>query len=332
MQGFTTSYGPSSYQKRVYFNEHKKDKVSKKRQPPEDYAKTLLNPWLDLQVKIPDLASFPTSCFRVESNYVWSVTPNKGANTDNTILIVDLAEELGYFHCQGTSQTVPANRGDYTGGAISASTITNGLTTLSNYYDQFRVVSAGLKIRFADNDTATKGIIWGTTFGTCTESLGSSSSYQSSPWTNVKTGSPFDGSSDANWNAIRGVYSGPLVDGLVLRYQPSSASSFQMVKPQTTIATTQTFSFGRFAVMINGLTDLSTVTMHCSMVVNIEAIPLSGQVPNNLIWSSPANGAALDAGLNAISSSDNAFSNTPMDIEKNMLSPVRYINAVVGTK
>nr|QXP08172.1 MAG: putative capsid protein [Arizlama virus] len=330
MQGFKTIKKGRTGKTKTYYNDQKLTLKKKKYQPPEDYAKSLLNPWLELNAKIPDLSSFPTSTFRAETNYVWNVTPSAATTDDNTILIVDLAETLGFFHCQGVSQTTAANRGDYTTGSLVSSNITLGAVLLANYYDQFRVVSAGMKIKFADNDDNTKGIIWGTTFGTCAETLQNATNYSASPWTRVKQGSAVDLSSATNWNAARNMYSGPIVDGLTLRYQPASGTSFLMIKPEITNSTDQKFNFGRFAVMVNGLTDGTPVTLHCSMVVNIEAIPLSGQIPNNAIYNSPANSAALEAGLNAISNAENAFSGSDMDVERHINTPVRYINRCVG--
>lgn len=98
--GFKHTAGKQTYKKKTYYTGKVHDKTLSKTQAPADYAKTLINPWLDLNCRIPDLSSFPTATFKYELNYIWNVQCKSDA-TDNTVMVIDLAETLGLFHCQG---------------------------------------------------------------------------------------------------------------------------------------------------------------------------------------------------------------------------------------
>jgi len=320
---YSTKRSAQSYQKKVYFSDKTTEHGSKViKQRPADYCKTLIDPWLDMNIRIPDLACYPTAAFKQELNYVWNLT-NVASNLNNSFLVVDLAECLGFFHCQGHDGTTP---GGYTGGAIAANPI--GPPNLYQYYDQFRVVSAGIKVSFADADTQTKGIIWAATYPTGSESIQLNATPQSSPYKDVSAGQPLDLSAPPKLNDQKNMYSGPLVDGCILRYQPSDAKSFEMVRGTPTMNSTLLFNYGRFVVAVNGLAVGDTRTLHVSMVVNVEGIPLSTNPSQIPTAPSPADGIALDAGLNVASQSTPAFSASPGDINSNMTSIIRYLNTL----
>lgn len=320
---YSTKKGTQSYQKKVYFSDKTTEHGSKVvKQRPADYCKTLVDPWLDMNIRIPDLACYPTSAFKNELNYVWAVT-NAGDSSNNSILVVDLAETLGFFHCQGRNGALS---GEYTTGTLTPTYI--GPQNLYQYYDQFRVVSAGIKVQFADADTATKGIIWASAYPGCSENIQQSTTQQSSPWKSVKAGNPCDLSSQKLLNDQKNVYSGPLVDGCVVRYQPYSSNSFEMIRGTTDAGTNQWFNFGRFVVAVDGLAVGEARTLHVSMVVNIEAIPISANPSQIATAPSPADGIALDAGLNVASQSTPAFSASPGDINSNITSIIRYLNTL----
>lgn len=317
---YSTKHGAASYRKKVYFSDKITENSNKKSgQRPADYCKTLVDPWSDLSVRIPDLACYPTAAFKQELNYVWNVSA-VATNGNNQMLVIDLAETLGLFHCQGYQATA----GVYTAGALNVTKI--GPSNLSQYYDQFRVVSAGVKVQFADADTNTKGIIWGATFPTSSEGIQLNSNYQSSPWLECKAGNPCDLSTQALINNAKGVYSGPITDGVCLRYQPASATSFQMIRGIDTPSASQYFNFGRMVVIVDGLSTNDTRTLHCSIVVNIEAIPLTGNPSQIATSPSPVDGNALDAGLNAAGQMSPAFAASPGDIASNVTSVIRYLN------
>jgi hypothetical protein len=319
---FTVKKQPSQYKKRIEYTDHiyaKKDGGSGQR--PADYAKTLLDPWLDLNTRIPDLACFPTATYKNEINYVWKVHCSTGV-VDNTFLIVDFAETMGYYHCNGHTAAAP---GSYTGGALASSNI--GLPNADQFHDKFRLVSAGVKVKFADADTHSKGVIWSAVFPGTSESIQLNAASQSSPWTPVSAGQPLDLSTYTALNQLKGVYTGPLVDGCVARYQPSSSMSFAMIKPGASNTINQVFNYGRIVIYIDGLTAGDTRTLHVSFVANIEAIPLSSNSSQIATAPSPASANALDAGLMAASSAYNSFSGTDADWKANVQNPVRYLGS-----
>lgn len=324
----TYKSGRSTYKKKDYNPDSwKAKKIKTSGQQPADYAKTLINPWLDLGVRIPDLSSMPTSTFQYQKNFVWTVT-NTNANTNNSILIVDLAENPGYFFCNGFAAA--GTEGVWTGGTL-ATTVTAlapAASTMASFYDLFRVVSAGVKVKFADSDTATKGVIWGATAGATMESAQISSATKSSPFTAVNATSPWPLNNASRWNDQVGVYCGPLSEGIVLRYAPSDSKCFQMIKPDTDLRTTQIFNYGRLAIAIDGLAVGDTRSLLVEIVCNIEAIPTGSQSTQVQLKQSTANGAALDAGLNAATAAECVFGGSDESVNRNINNIVRYLNTI----
>lgn len=324
----TTYTGASirPFKKRYYYADKTKDETLHASQRPADYAISLLDPWNDIIPRIPDLACYPTAVAREETNFIWTLnTADTTAN--NQIMIVDFAETLAYFWCQ-SSATAAGTRlpGQYTNASLAASGVNYvGNSGLYAQFDLFRVVSAGIKIKFADNDTATKGIIWAATIPGSADNT-SADLWQGSPFQDVSNATNvLNLSSDANWPKLKGVYCGPLVDGAVTRYQPTSATSFVMIHPDDYAATTQVSNFGRHIFYIQGAANGTVV--HVNIVCNIEAIPYVNS-QGVATEASPVSGASLEAGINAASAASNAFGGSASEINQNINTPVRYLNTL----
>lgn len=309
--------------KRYYFDETRRTLLGKNTQKCTDYVRTLLDPFADLAVRIPDLAGYPTSVARQEANFTWA--PITAAdNTNSQMLCIDLAEALGYYTCQRPNQTGTGVSGDYTGSALSASAI--GTSDLRAYYDQFRVVSAAATVKFADNDTATKGVIWCCSIQGGNEHVqGTASDCQANPYEPLISGARLDLSAVANWQSQKQVYMGPLVNGATCRYQPCDAKSFMMLQPASARNAGIGASFGKFVFWVDGATN--GVLLQVSIVVNIEAIPLGA---NNQLLSEPSyiNSDSLDMGMTAMSHIPNTFGNTPAEQQSYVRGPIRYINSI----
>lgn len=313
--GNTTSKGPGPYKSRYYYDETIKDKKVPAKQGPTDYAHSLIDPWSAVQPRIPDLSCYPTAVAREEAHFTWTVDTS-GTATNAQILVVELSEYLGYFYCQGPAG---ASAGGYNTGTLSAKGIGGDLVSR---FDKFRVVSAGARVRFADNDSATKGVIYAITIpGTNDDAnLGTS---QGSPYVNCSNLGPLDLSTDAQWAAQKGVYMGPLVHGAVARYQPNDAFSFTMVRPYASASTAQITNYGKLIFYVTGLAN-GTI-LQVDIVANIEAIPVSNNI-GIAVAPSPTSTNSLEAGLAVASGAENTFGNNAMEVDQNVTGVLRYLS------
>lgn len=322
-------HGTSSggYRKRTYFDEKTKKVLGQiDTQQPCDYLKTLIDPWADINAKIPDLACYPTSTARFETNFMWPIT-TAATTANNQFLVVDLSEVPGFFMCQRFGVAGPTP-GDYTNGTLSGSGLSAiGPQNIKDFNDQQRLVSAGIQVKFADNDTATKGVIWAYSLPGCCETSQSNTALQSSPYASLASGQPGAVTSTSILQNQKGIYNGPLVNGATLRYTPCDAHSFEMIKPGSwqPTAASYVFNYGRFVIYVEGCAD--NTMLHVNITTNWEVIPLAEN--NNVNTSpSPTNGAALEAGLRAISHLDNAFGASPSELNQHIRTPIRSVEKI----
>lgn len=309
------------YKKKAYFDEKTRKVLGQvDTQHPCDYLKTLIDPWADINAKIPDLACYPTTTARFEANFMWTVSTS--ASTANSqILVIDLAETPGYFNCQALSAGGTSVVGDYTNGDLATTVGSIGPSNIKDYNDQQRLVSAGAQVKFADNDSATKGVIWCYTLPGSSETLQSSSIVSSSPYTSLASTAPGPLNS-GNIQNQKGIFNGPLVNGATCRYAPNDAKSFIMIKPATGYTTSQVFNFARFVFYVEGCA--TGTVLHVNITTNWEVIPMAAN--NNVnISPSPTNGAALEAGLRGISHMESSFGASPADIATNIRTPLRSV-------
>lgn len=313
------------YHKRVYYDEKVKDKVTLAHQGPTDYAVSLLDPWGHVQPRIPDLQCYPTSVVREESHFTWTVS-TAATNANNQILIIDFAEIPAYFYCQGPGG---ATAGKYKGDSLAASGVTGIGSSASGYlqFDKWRVVSAGARVRFADNDTATKGLIWCATYPTTNSVLQENLGGQSAAYEDVMAGRALDLTSANAWAAQKAVYTGPIVNGAVGRYQPTGSEAFFMLKPATAIDTAVQHNWGRLAFFADSVATGTLLVV--DIVVNLEAIPLANNQAFT-VATSPVSGASLEAGLSIASAIPATFGGDEAELESNIQAPVRYLRSFKG--
>lgn len=243
------------------------------------YAGTLIDPWHVRDVRIPDLASYPTSTLTVETEFLW--TPNTSNSSSNTeALYVYVSPNPGYIYAQGLDGTTP-------GQLTASSTVTNlGGTTITDNFTECRVVSMGVLLKFAGNDSNSQGVL----------NLVSAPSQPGSSVTgnyNLVNGGEYRAGVSAPTQE-RVFYTGPLREGGIITYRPYDSTSFQMSVPSTTIGNNQ--CYGQFAISLQGINTTTPPTMTVHIVCNLEGI----QKSNTKGYGAGAivmDGAALEHGL-----------------------------------
>jgi len=277
------------------------------RQERTDYAATLVDPNLEINCRIPDLACYPTCTFK--SEYHQPIVIDAGAtSTNNQVFYVGLHTLPTVTMYQGTKSAVVGGPG-----SISTNTGKNfsiGDSGANTRYKAARLVSAMARLSFAGKDTETEGSIQAAflpkRYATTCNNLGAVTFY-----------------SATTVDQVPDYYSGPLRNGAVVRYKPTDADSFNMATVAlSTSATTDPDYFGSFVFIVNP--GAASTTMQLDIVMNWEGIPLKNNVGVEVAVSG-ADPGALAHGLNSASMSATCFSNTSSSWNKNVDSVLRSV-------
>lgn len=287
-----------------------------------DYAKTLIDPFLHIPARIPDLACYPTATYRTELHQVETVDLS-ATNQNTKMYVVDLHGEPRLWYYQGNGGTSP--------GAVRAvgSYKAIGPTNLATRFKATRLVSAMVKVAFAGNDNNTEGAIYGAFFPTDWKLQ------PGLPYTGV---APTASASNPNicwegtkWSDVPEYYAGPLKNGVVLRYKPQDTDAFNM----RSINTKDPFTgnnvsndepvagspFGTFIVLIDPTV---ACKMQFDIVLNWEGIVLSNDA-GYPVGISGADPGALAHGINAAGASATAFSATSASWAKHVDGVLRSV-------
>lgn len=280
-------------------------KIYDARQKRTDYAASLIDPELRLNVRIPDLACYQTATYCTEYHQPLSLI-NTATTTNNTLFQVFLAPCPTVFFHQGGTGTAP---GDLSTGTTSF----NIGDTQANYqakYKSARLVSAIAKLTFAGNDTSTEGTVFATFFP--------------ADWGMVvpNVAQNLDYAIASKWANLPDYYSGPLRNGACVRYKPHDGASFDMFAVSQNLGASAVFGAFQFMVALPAAT--TGVTMHLDVVMNWEAI-LTSTVTGIPQAISGADPGALAHGLNAAAASDSSFAANPMSWQKNVDSILRQV-------
>lgn len=244
------------------------------------YAGTLIDPWHVRDVRIPDLASYPTSTTTVETEFLW--TPDVTLTTANSQgIYVYATANPAYRFCQGNVG------GTASPGALTASTTINylGGTTINTNFTECRLVSLGICIKFAGNDTNSAGMI-------NIVSIPAQPSSTAGMY-NINDASTYTAGVTAP-TAERVYYSGPLREGAVGTYRPYDATSFFQQVPVG--AGSNNYCYGLFAISLQLPAGSTAPSFTVQIVANLEGI----QKLNSNAYGSGAiamDGAALEHGL-----------------------------------
>ena len=121
-----------------------------------DYAATLIDPFLRINARVPDLSCYPTATYRTEFHQVVNIL--NSATIENTkMLVVDMHPDAYIYYYQGESGTNP-------GQLRLTSDRTQLSSSVATKYKAARLVSAMMKVSYAGNDTTTEGAIYGAYF------------------------------------------------------------------------------------------------------------------------------------------------------------------------
>lgn len=305
----------------------KSSKIYNEKQGRSDYAMTLINPFIYLNARVPDLACYPTAVFTVRKTFPFTVKNTNDLNNQGIIHIALATLPTMTYH-QNRNGGTPGN---FVGGSTTYLGDPNNYT--STKYRASRLVSAMLKVSYAGSDTDTEGLISATyippemtakvTTGTATNTYGGMDPQQNlSIYGYCYTAD--------TWEMARDYYSGPLKNGAVARFKPVDSSSFDM-RPISNnspagsgLSFTTPYSFGDIICEIApGLSTTST-TVQVEISLNFEAL-LASTMSDANIGISGADPIALAHGLNAAGMSATAFSATQASWARNVDDVLRSI-------
>lgn len=194
------------------------------------YAASLIDPWIYQDVRIPDLACYPTVTYTAQTEFLWQPVNSSGA-TDSKVLIVDLNANPQWQLANGLGGASPGTRISSPGPII---------TNASTRFSSGRVVSAGIRVKFAGNDANSQGQINVVSYTSTLGSYGAGGAILNNGTVAAAVNTP---------TTQRQFYSGPLRDGCMATYRPLDSASFEMTDVNTTAGSVDQ---GQFVVSIFG--------------------------------------------------------------------------------
>lgn len=289
-------------------------KIFNARQARTDYAATLINPELNLNARIPDLACYPTTTWT--SRYSQPITINNADQVANNQLLVFNLNSCPRFNgYNGENRAASAGTGTVGGPTALLTPITIGesLVTLGGKFKAARLVSAMVKMTFAGQDNATEGSIFAT--------------YLPTDWDILAAKATWAGGNDicyssAKWANCPDYYFGPMKNGACVRYKPCDSESFDM--RSITVNGSVKDHFGTIAIYVNPSATIAAVTFELEISLNWEGIIFS-EITGVPVGISGADPGALAHGLNAAGGSATAFPATPSGWMKNVDTVLRSV-------
>lgn len=265
-------------------------------QKPAAYAATLLDPFTFKGVRIPDLSCFPTATLNTEVTGLWSPVVTAANNTQ--AFVFDLCPDGG-GQCQlvlgENSSGTKGNRDTAGTNFISGSTgKANFTASVQDRFAAARLVSAGIKVEFAGNDSTTKGSLNIVALTSNGVDVSGDAAASTTYWSNITepllaVTAPYK---------RRNFYAGPAYKGVHGTYRPMDGGSFVMA----TTKLASPFSYGGFVVSLSGLGIADTApSFIVSMCCNWEGIVSDNTfgMEQEAVY---ANTASLEAGMGAASS------------------------------
>jgi len=214
------------------------------------YAGTLIDPFHVQDVRIPDLACYPTGTFQVETEFLWA--PTVGTNNDSTAITIYWSGNPSWVYTQGNSGLAP-------GSVTNAQTNNYLSTTTPTNFSAVRLVSAGVLVKFAGNDTNTAGMI------TAVQNAGQ----HSGPVLQYPDNVFFANAVVTAQATKRSVfYAGPSREGCIATYRPLDSTSFSMSLVSNTVGSNR--CYGVTTIALHGITAGAQFTVQ--LVANLEGL------------------------------------------------------------
>jgi len=184
-------------------------------QKPGEYVSTLIDPEGATACIIPDISSYPTTCFTCQEtlNIVTNAQGCRG-------MLIRLFPDAKWQQENGTSSDSA-----YTYDASFSFSFANAMQA---NYQGVRLVAASCRVEFTGTDQNNSGSVIATAFAN----------------SNIDFAWP---TSMTNQRDTRGTYVGPARHGAYLTYRPADATNLDFHLP-----TSQGYSFGSFLVHISG--------------------------------------------------------------------------------
>lgn len=253
----------------------------------KDYAKALVNPFLKIPAKIPDLSCYPTTALTFETSFNWlAAAPATAANTQ----ILDICFGAGVVG-------ICTSNGDGTGtyGQASTAQIDTNFkgpsASLTSVYDKARLVSAGVRITFADNDTNCAGVIGILPTSRQTSADGA--------WCSTTAGTiPADMITVTDQGNHPLLYTGSITNGVKYVYRPVDSDSFTMVDVTNAGTANNSVNKDKYGGLVCFVTggSVAGVQLRVDIVATWEATVYKNFA--GALSVSPVNSASLNYGLN----------------------------------
>lgn len=278
-----------------------------------DYALTLVDPWAKLDCRIPDLACYPTATFTIDHVFEWNPDVTTVAAANSQLLRVGMhGSSFGCFYpAFNVTGGVSGDVKGFSALPSMPSGITGGIATL---YKSARVVSAGIKVTWAGNDSNTTGTIY------CT--------YVPGDATSVVAARPVLYDTAAAWTSVNEHYMGPMRLGCIARFKPHDTGAFDMkTTAAITAADASTYpQFGDFYVAVNPGTGVTGLKFNVQLSINYEGLVTGNNVGIDT-GVSAADPVALAHGMNVAGRCLTSFAATAASENDNIRTPSRLVVA-----
>lgn len=306
----TRSTYPTDYKKREYLREALESKLHIAYQKRTDYAKTLLDPWSKMQVRTPDLSSYPTLTWSQEANFVWTVNTSSINGTNSEILVVALAgttyNNCLRYYCAGGSVTA-GSWGHYSNGLTEVGPNKEATSKLA------RTVSAGVRVSFAGNDSNCSGTLKAYTI----------------PYarTITSTNTLADWVAQETTENLPDFIQVPLTKGVNVRFSPRSSLDFNMVgtkKAETwNMASDCLFQY-LMVIEASGVADNTPLMVN--IVCNQEGLSAVSGVAE--AQRGPSDPQAAGFGMEIGGGMPQCFPGDDLSVKQNISSPIAYLSTL----
>lgn len=301
---------PQTYKKQSYYRDEYFSVRKIAPQARTDYARSLLNPFLRLPVRIPDLSSYQTSIYTQESHVAWF--PNGVTNnTNNNMFVVIVATTLQanpvYAVAQGEN-----NIGQY-GQITNAVTLKDVGFDKSANYKFARLVSAACKISYAGTDSQNQG-----TIRACTVAFPAALAA-------TFVGSVFG--TIEGFQQQQDFIQTPVINGCIARYAPRDSEDFQM-RPVVATGSTTIANYTRpFMFVFEAVNTAAGVPLHVDITCNFEALAgANATIPESA--RGPCDPQSTGMGMEMAGSLPGVFSAADDQVEMYVDSPVKFLSSL----
>lgn len=298
------------YQKKSYYRDAYLALSKVAPQARTDYARSLLNPFLRLPVRIPDLCSYPTAVVTQESHVTW--TPNNHTSNTNTnmfLIMITSSFQANAWYSTAQGMDFPGQYGWLTNGATPLEV---GVTKIASY-KQARVVSAGFRVTFAGNDSNSQGTLRACTYAGGINLTGAG--------VGTDIGSATVLQQQQDFTQV------PLTKGLIGRYAPRDSDDFVMREIKAGMSGTLTNYTDPWCFVIEATGNAANVPLHVDIVVNWEALLGPDGVTQDAA-KGPCDPQAAGFGMEVCGALPGIFPGDDDSVREHITYPMKYLQSL----